>query len=130
MCVCTCVHVSEGVVCACTSLCVNEWSGCVCLCMYGREFGRSNTKGFVSTPTTGRSRQMWEEYVCHRLLPILPPTHMHAHYTSTLTNAHMHTHHIHTPLIFARAHAHTHITFHSLTHSDTHAHAHTTLTIF
>ena len=101
------------------------------MCMYGREFGGKQYQRFCPH-THHKSRQVWEDYVCHCLPPILPPTHactLHLH-SHKCTYVHTHTHHIHTPLICAYTYTHTHITFHSLAHSDTHAHAHTTLTIF
>ena len=99
---------------------------CVCLCMYGREFGRSYTKGFVSTPTTGKPRQVWEEYVCHCLLPILPPTHMHAT-TCPLSQMHICTHITYTLHSFSRARActHTHTSHSTDSHTVTHMHMHT-----
>ena len=89
------------------------------MCMYGREFGGKQYQRFCPH-THHRSRQVWEDYVCHCLSPYsLPHTCMLT--APTLSQMHTHTH-THTPC--------THITFHSLAHSDTHAHAHTTLTIF
>ena len=107
------------------------------MCMYGREFGGEQYQRFCPH-THHRSRQLWEDYVCHCLPPYSSHTHactLHLH-SHKCTYAHTHTHHIHTPLICTHTHTHIHTHTHThthtqpLAHSDTHAHAHTTLTIF
>ena len=88
------------------------------MCMYGREFGGKQYQRFCPH-THHRSRQVWEDYVCH-CLPHTPSHTSHTH--STHLRIHIHT----------RTHTHTHTHTSHSTHllTVTHAHAHTTLTIF